>query len=127
MSTAQKVTLWIREVWADNLEEEFDLIREIVDTLPYLAMDTEFPGVVVIPVGVFINSAEFHYQRLRTNVDLLKLIQLGLTFSHQDGNFPTCGTDEHCVWKFNFREFNINVDVYAHDSIELLKQSGIDF
>jgi len=127
MSTGRKVTLRIREVWADNLEEEFDLIREIVDDFPYLAMDTEFPGVVVRPVGFFRNSAEFHYQTLRTNVDLLKLIQLGLTFSDQDGNLPTCGMNEHCVWQFNFREFNINADVYAQDSIELLKQSGIDF
>lgn len=127
MSTARKGTLRIREVWADNLEEEFDLIRAIVDDFPYLAMDTEFPGVVVRPVGVFRNSAEFHYQTLRANVDLLKLIQLGLTFSDEDGNLPTCGTNEHCVWQFNFREFNINADVYAQDSIELLKQSGIDF
>uniref|UniRef100_A0A251UWU4 poly(A)-specific ribonuclease n=1 Tax=Helianthus annuus TaxID=4232 RepID=A0A251UWU4_HELAN len=28
---------------------------------------------------------------------------------------------------FNFREFNVNDDVFANDSVELLKQSGIDF
>jgi hypothetical protein len=39
-------TLRIREVWADNLEEEMAVINHVVEEFPYLAMDTEFPGVV---------------------------------------------------------------------------------
>ncbi|XP_052183920.1 probable CCR4-associated factor 1 homolog 7 [Diospyros lotus] len=117
----------IREVWNDNLEEEFALIREIVDNFPYVAMDTEFPGIVLRPVGSFKNNSDYHYQTLKDNVDMLKLIQLGLTFSDEQGNLPTCGTDKCCIWQFNFREFNVNEDVYANDSIELLRQSGIDF
>ncbi|KAF3630724.1 putative CCR4-associated factor 1 -like protein 7 [Capsicum annuum] len=120
-------SIHIREVWNDNLEEEFDLIREIVDDHPYIAMDTEFPGVVLRPVGNFKNSNDFHYQTLKDNVDLLKLIQLGLTFSDENGNLPKCGTDKYCIWQFNFCDFNPNEDVYANDSIELLRQSGIDF
>ncbi|THU66357.1 hypothetical protein C4D60_Mb05t13300 [Musa balbisiana] len=58
---------------------------------------------------------------------MLKLIQLGLTFSDEFGNLPTCGTDRGCVWQFNFREFDMQLDVFATDSIELLRQSGIDF
>ena len=119
--------LCIREVWEDNLEEEFDLLREIVDDYPYLAMDTEFPGVVVRPVGIFKSTADYHYQTLRANVNMLKLIQLGLTFADEDGSLPKCGTNEYCVWQFNFREFKIREDVYAQDSIDLLQQSGIDF
>ncbi|CBI38930.3 unnamed protein product, partial [Vitis vinifera] len=86
-------SIQIREVWNDNLEEEFALIRGIVDEFPFIAMDTEFPGIVLRPVG----------------------------------NLPTCGTDKYCIWQFNFREFNVNEDVFANDSIELLRQSGIDF
>ncbi|XP_006341359.1 probable CCR4-associated factor 1 homolog 7 [Solanum tuberosum] len=120
-------SIHIREVWFDNLEEEFALMREIVDDFPFVAMDTEFPGVVIRPVGNFKNSNDYHYQTLKDNVDMLKLIQLGLTFSDENGNLPKCGTDKYCIWQFNFREFNPNEDVFANDSIELLRQSGIDF
>ncbi|KAK8566544.1 hypothetical protein V6N13_002246 [Hibiscus sabdariffa] len=117
----------IREVWNDNLEEEFALIREIVDSYNYVAMDTEFPGVVLRPVGSFKNINDYNYQTLKDNVDMLKLIQLGLTFSDDNGNLPTCGTDRSCIWQFNFCEFDISQDIFASDSIELLNQCGIDF
>lgn len=123
----KSASIQIRDVWDDNLEEEFARIREIVDDYPYVAMDTEFPGIVVRPVGNFKNSSEYHYQTLKENVDILKLIQLGLTFSDERGNLPTCGSDKCCIWQFNFREFDANEDFFANDSIELLKQSGIDF
>lgn len=57
--------LRVREVWNDNLDEELEMIRSIVDEYPYLAMDTEFPGIVARPVGNFKNSGEYHYQTLR--------------------------------------------------------------
>lgn len=57
---------------------------------------------------------------------MLKLIQLGLTFCDENGNLPKID-DKYCVWQFNFRGFDLKEDLYAQDSIELLKQSGIDF
>lgn len=39
----------------------------------------------------------------RCNVDMLKLIQLGLTFTDAQGNLPKC-SGELCVWQFNFRQ-----------------------
>eukprot|EP00882_Tetradesmus_deserticola_P004121 GHRQ01004352.1.p1 GENE.GHRQ01004352.1~~GHRQ01004352.1.p1 ORF type:complete len:284 (+),score=120.43 GHRQ01004352.1:286-1137(+) len=124
--TANGETLRVREVWDDNLVEEIALIRNIVDEYPYVAMDTEFPGVVARPVGHFKSNREYHYRSLKINVDMLKLIQLGLTFTDAEGNLPVCN-GEHTVWQFNFRGFRLAEDVYAQDSIELLKISGIDF
>lgn len=124
--TATGEILRVREVWNDNLDAEFQLIRNIVEQFPLVAMDTEFPGVVARPVGNFKSSREYHYKALKMNVDMLKLIQLGLTFTDAQGNLPRYG-GELCVWQFNFKGFRLADDVYAQDSIELLKQSGIDF
>lgn len=117
----------IREVWNYNLDKEFALIRDIVDDYPYVAMDTEFPGIVLRVIGNLKSRSDYNYYTLKVNADLLKLIQLGLSFSDEKGNMPTCGTDKYCVWQFNFREFNPNEDVYYNESIQLLAQSGIDF
>ncbi len=62
--------------------------------------DTEFPGIVARPIGSFKGSSDYHYQTLRCNVDLLKLIQLGLTICDAEGNTPPPG--QACTWQFNF-------------------------
>lgn len=93
----------------------------------YIAMDIEFPGIVIRPLETFKNSNETNFPTLRATVDLLKLIQLGFAFSDKQRHLPTYGIEEYCVWQFHFSEFNVNEDVYVHDSIELLSQSGIDF
>lgn len=92
----------IREVWAHNLEDEFRHIRQIVQTYNYVAMDTEFPGVVARPIGEFRSPAEYQYQLLKCNVDLLKIIQLGLSFLNKDGKAP----QGYTTWQFNFK-FNL--------------------
>jgi hypothetical protein len=53
---------------------------------PLSTQDTEFPGVVARPVGSFSSQTDYHYQTLRCNVDMLKMIQLGVTFADEAGN-----------------------------------------
>ena len=86
----------IRDVWAANLDYEFHLLRSFIDHFPYVAMDTEFPGVVARPVGSFRHANSYMYATVRLNVDMLKIIQLGLTLSDEKGNLPT-HTDERGV------------------------------
>ncbi|XP_058175258.1 CCR4-NOT transcription complex subunit 7 isoform X1 [Anopheles ziemanni] len=112
----------IRDVWRHNLDEEFRTIRHVVQKYHYVAMDTEFPGVVARPVGDFRSPADYQYQCLRCNVDLLRIIQLGLTFMDDDGRTPA----GFSTWQFNFK-FNLSEDMYAQDSIDLLLNSGIQF
>lgn len=50
----------IRDVWGHNLEEEFRTIRQVVQQYQYIAMDTEFPGVVARPIGKSTNGREDH-------------------------------------------------------------------
>lgn len=73
-------------------------------------------------MGSFNSSTDYHYQTLRCNVDLLKIIQLGITFCDESGEFA----DNCPTWQFNFK-FSLDEDMYAQDSIELLTRSGIDF
>lgn len=93
----------IRDVWRHNLEEEFRAIRQIVQKYHYVAMDTEFPGVVARPIGEFRSPADYQYQLLRCNVDLLRIIQLGLTFMDDEAKTPS----GFSTWQFNFK-FNLS-------------------
>jgi len=114
-------TLEIRNVWAENLEEEMAVIRQVIEKYPYVAMDTEFPGIVAKPVTESF-SLDYHYKSLKVNVDLLKIIQLGLSFADDKGKFaPECP-----CWQFNFA-FDLDGDMFAQDSIDLLQKSGISF
>lgn len=101
--------------------------------------DTEFPGIVARPIGSFTTKADYHYQTLRCNVDLLKMIQLGITLFNAEGEVPPAtATDANgqpygsamvpapCTWQFNFR-FSLEGDMYAQDSTTMLAKSGIDF
>lgn len=111
----------IIEVWDYNLDEVFVEMRKLAKTYKFIAMDTEFPGVVAKPIGNFSSPSTYVYQQLLCNVDLLKIIQLGITFSDHDGNSP-----EKCTFQFNF-EFNLDTDMYARESINLLREARLDF
>lgn len=138
----------IREVWHHNLEPELHMLRQLIQKYSYVSMDAEFPGIVARPIGNFAGSkAEYHYQTLRCNVDILKPIQIGITLWNADGDLcppqdpsitqrpgnksagysnPILNQNIPCTWVFNF-EFNLEEDMYAESSIELLKASGVDF
>lgn len=106
--------------------------------------DTEFPGVVARPMGGFRGKSDYHYQCLRANVDLLKVIQIGIALFNEDGETPAtrpnvadgevsgigrrnAGQNQlpH-AWQFNFN-FSLDDDMFNQQSIESLQQAGIDF
>eukprot|EP01079_Euglenida_sp_SAG-EU17-18_P006713 gene6713-1201_t len=81
------------------------------------------PGVIVQPVvpqqGNYKNVL---WKMIQSNVNLLKIIQLGITLSDFEGNTPT----PTATWQFHFH-FDLNNDHYAPESIDLLQGSGLDF
>ncbi|XP_071702657.1 probable CCR4-associated factor 1 homolog 11 [Rutidosis leptorrhynchoides] len=134
MSNCTDKTITVREVWSHNLKSEFNIIRSIIDQHSYISMDTEFPGVVFrhstltgTPYSHHRQPSE-HYELLKSNVDVLNIIQLGLTLSDASGNLPRVnGTNQRFIWQFNFNDFDVARDVHAPESIDLLKRQGIDF
>jgi len=111
----------IKEVWADNLEEEFKIINELVDDYPYIAMDTEYPGIYTA-FQSDNTTKDAGYRFIKANVDQLKLIQVGITLSNEEGESP----QPISTWQFNF-QFNLQNDKYVAESINLLKDAGIEF
>ncbi|KAI9687607.1 MAG: hypothetical protein M1822_002217 [Bathelium mastoideum] len=131
----------IREVWKSNLHAEVMLLRQLVDRYPYISLDTEFPGVVARPIGNFPTKADYHYQTVRCNADLLKIIQLGVTLWSPEGEVPPpqpipallsdrpgFSMDSKlcpCTWQFNF-QFDKDEDMYNEESVDLLAKAGLD-
>lgn len=111
----------VRHVFEHNLGHEFAVIMQVANSYRYVTIDTEFPGLLYQTTTHPRDLApEQRYSLVKANVDNLKLIQLGLTFSNRDG-------DDAITWEFNFRGFNPMTDSHAPTSVELLKSQGIDF
>jgi len=94
-------------------------------------------------MGSFRGKSDYHYQCLRTNVDMLKVIQIGITLFNEEGETPPARPPSNDLagmagrrtanqgpfpysWQFNFK-FSLKEDMYNEKSIESLQQAGIDF
>jgi CCR4-NOT transcription complex subunit 7/8 len=91
-------------------------------------------------MGDFPSKASYHYQTLRANVDMLRMIQLGITLFNAEGKevqsneiqnlkpgtYPPNITICPCTWTFNF-QFTIGQDMHNEESLALLKKAGSDF
>lgn len=93
-------------------------------------------------MGAFNGKSDYHYQCLRCNVDLLKIIQLGITLFNEDGESPPATMDPNDLpvpgrkygsnqqiphtWQFNFK-FSLQDDMYSQASIEALQSAQVEF
>ncbi|CAB4255440.1 similar to Saccharomyces cerevisiae YNR052C POP2 RNase of the DEDD superfamily, subunit of the Ccr4-Not complex that mediates 3' to 5' mRNA deadenylation [Maudiozyma barnettii] len=115
--------LFVREVWKTNLHSEFVAIRRLATQYNYVSVSTEFIGTLARPIGNFSSKEDYHYQTMRSNVDILNPVQLGISLSDANGNKPD---NEPSTWQFNF-DFDTNKEMISAESLELLRNSGINF
>ncbi|TYI03160.1 hypothetical protein ES332_A11G316900v1 [Gossypium tomentosum] len=129
MSISGNKSIVVRQVFAEDLDSELLMIKKAILRYPFVSIDTEFPGTIFKPSKQVIREGNpiINYHYMKSNVDALQIIQLGLSLSDARGNLPDFDSPFSYVWEFNFRDFNINRDRYASDSIQLLKRRGIDF
>ncbi|KAI9114243.1 hypothetical protein K1719_014893 [Acacia pycnantha] len=110
----------VREVWASNLFSELPLIHSTIPYFSFASFDTEFPGTIIIPnVDKHIYpmlSPTTNYSFMKINVDVLNIIQLGLTLSDSNGNLPKFGTQNGHIWQFNFSDFDVERDYQKVES-----------
>lgn len=88
----------IHEVYDDNFVFEMRKVSKLIERYNYVSMDTEFPGFVYQSGSPFSKTESSNYVKLKSNVDCLKLIQVGLSLSDKNGNVPPGGS----TWQFNF-------------------------
>ncbi|KAE8690676.1 Shugoshin C terminus, putative isoform 1 [Hibiscus syriacus] len=109
MELAQKPVI-VRQVFEDELEYELRLIQSVVEDYPVVSIDTEFPNTVFKPDKeiVVLGNQHITYHYMKSNVDILDMTQLGLTFSDCEGDLPDFDTPFCYVWEFNFKSCGKN-------------------
>jgi CCR4-NOT transcription complex subunit 7/8 len=96
-------------VYAYNLLDAMRELDYLVRQGNFIALDTEFPGVV-------IEGELTGYEKIRSNVSKTKLVQLGISVFNSDGQCL-------CTYQFNF-SYN---GIFNPASREMLEKAGIDF
>ena len=112
-SSASDSATYIKEVYDYNFIQELRVISELLENYNYIGMDTEFPGTVY---SIQKYEEDFYYKTLKLNVDSLKIIQLGITITNENGEYPK--NIPYHTWQFNFK-FDIKKDEYNEQSIKL--------
>lgn len=123
--------LWLRTMTAANLDSEMGLIGEMMVQYPYVTIDVEFAGVVHHPpyTGSRPTPDEI-YAAVKSNVDEVPAVQIGITLSDAEGNLPTRSSsspEQEIAWEVVFSDFDAGRDPHVVDSVEFLKSQGIDF
>lgn len=125
----QKVPM-IKEVWNFNLEYEFNALRSFINDKTanvFISIHQEIPGIVARPVGTFKTSADYHFQTLRSNSDLLNIIQLslcavkvtGASNSNIGGGGSGCEISNSVIWQFNFL-YDVTKEMFNEEHLSML-------
>lgn len=112
----------IKEVWNFNLEYEFNSMRSFINDKTsriFISIHQEIPGIVARPVGTFKSSTDYHFQTLRSNSDLLNLIQLSLCAVKVRNNEISSSV----IWQFNFL-YDLTKEMFNEEHLSMLTQTS---
>lgn len=112
----------IKEVWNFNLEHEFNALRTFINdktSTIFISIHQEIPGIVARPVGTFNSSSDYHFQTLRSNADLLNLIQLSLCAVKVRNN----EISNSVIWQFNFL-YDLTKEMFNEEHLSMLSQTS---
>lgn len=118
----QQQTPIIKEVWNFNLEHEFNALRSFINdktATVFVSIHQEIPGIVARPVGTFKSSSDYHFQTLRSNADLLNLIQLSLCAVKIRNN----EISNSVIWQFNFA-YDLAEEMFNEEHLSMLSQTS---
>jgi hypothetical protein len=124
-------TVPIVDVWTHNFDAELQSLAHLAKYYPVIAFvnhtntqDTEFPGSVLsrASLSTFYAQEELDYQHTWHNVERTKLIQVGFTLADPAGALPA----RTATWQFHL-EFDLSRESLVPESIQLLREAGIDF
>lgn len=89
-------------VWSWNMMEEIQSIQRLLKSGKrfYVGIDTEFPGFIHEHVHDGTLEPILNYSKFKANVDLMHVIQLGVSIFNEDGS-PVDINGFH-TWQFNF-------------------------
>jgi CCR4-NOT transcription complex subunit 7/8 len=108
----------VRSVWEDNLELELRFLHSFVHNARYAAVNIHYPGVIHNGSQKHTSqTADERYSVIKTNVDALKPIQVGLAIYNDFGHIV--------AWEFNLRGFHPVTDPHAANSVGYLQERGL--
>lgn len=122
MLQSQQQAPVIKEVWSFNLEHEFSSMRTFINDKTssiFISIHQEIPGIVARPVGTFKSSTDYHFQTLRSNLDLLNLIQLSLCAVKVRNNEVSGSV----IWQFNFL-YDLTKEMFNEEHLLMLTQTS---
>ncbi|XP_047049398.1 probable CCR4-associated factor 1 homolog 11 [Lolium rigidum] len=116
---APHVPVLVHPVWGWNFHQEAARLRHFAEGARYVAVNVHYPGLVHHPgKDQDALTDEKRYPILKSNVDALKPLQVGIAVCDRDGKTE--------AWEFNLRDFRRHSDPHDANSLAYLAGRGLD-
>lgn len=105
----------IREVYLSNFEEEMEFLSSVTPSVDLVCISCEFGGVVSRPLGQFRSQQDYHFQTMRSNVELIPPLQIAITLADAEGKL-------NLTWQFNM--LFSTLEMFQQEILESLVKTG---